>query len=108
MNNKEFNKHVNERIKRTKQLLLTKGQEYAGQDRLSNFKEAAAFRHKTPEAVLWDYVTKHIMALNSFVNRYENENDESISIAQWGEKLGDIIAYMHLLEALLKERHYGD
>lgn len=101
MDLKEFNKIIKSRICKTENLLIHKGKEYAAEDRLSNFKDGAAFRHKPAEVVLWDYVTKHIVALNTFMETIEKGGE--VPSKQWEEKFGDIIVYMMLLETILVE-----
>jgi len=106
METKDFNKIVNDRKIRISKILQAKATEYAkGGDRLSNFKEAALFMQCTPEKALLGFVTKHMIALRDFTNDLENGHCQSEEM--WDEKLGDIINYMILLEALLAERFEG-
>jgi len=99
MNQKTFNKTVKTRIREIEGMLTSKGAEYAGADRLSNFKEGASFRQRTPEGVCMDYVTKHIIALNEFIARIESGVE--VKSEQWVEKTQDIAIYMILMEAIL-------
>lgn len=101
MNQADFNKIVKKRIREIEAMLTAKGNEYANADRLSNFKDGASFRHQEPEAVLWGYVTKHIIALNGFIERIEAGG--IVPPEQWVEKFQDIAIYMLLLEPLLVE-----
>lgn len=101
MTSKEFDQIISSRLKATQALLCSKGKEYAQTDRLSNFKDAAIFTGQSEEAVLWGYVLKHITALKDFIQRTENGNPPTFD--QFIEKIGDITAYMLILEAILVE-----
>jgi len=102
MNNVEFNAVVANRCAEINYILGRKAEEYARGDRLSNFKKAAKLVNCTPERALFGFVAKHIIALMDFVE----DIDEGLVQPQdrWDEKIGDIINYMILLEALVKER----
>jgi hypothetical protein len=92
------------RLYRTEQILEQKAAEYVKDtDRLSNFKRAAQLLSCTPERALLGFVAKHIVALSDFVEDLERGYYHPMQ--QWDEKLGDIINYMILLEALLIERN---
>ena len=80
--------------------LVTKGDEYAyDEDRLINFKEAARMQGCTPEQALLGFVTKHLVSIYDSIKK-ENYRDEHY----WAEKIGDVICYFILLDALLEER----
>ena len=102
MTTEELNIIINKRCETIKSILSEKAAQYARGDRLSNFKKIAAFRHKTPEEALMGLVVKHIVALDDFVQDLPGKN---MPLEQWKEKIGDIINYMILLEALVEERH---
>lgn len=96
----EFNDVLKRRIEDLQETLSKKGQEYAGVDRLSNFKSAAALNNCTQAEALWGMVTKHIIALKDFVHLPHSTQTGRL---QWDEKIGDIIAYMVLLDAIVTE-----
>jgi hypothetical protein len=103
MTNDEFvNNIVNNRLFLTEKTLGKKADEYAHGDRLSNFKKAAGLLGTTPEAALFGFVAKHIIALSDFVADLSEGKNQSLE--RWTEKTGDIICYMILLEALVIER----
>lgn len=103
MNNLYFNGVVDERIQYIKDSLQTKGSEYApGNDRLENFKTAGALLGQTPEMYLINLVTKHYVALTDFVRQLEGGRLKDYPF--WEEKIGDVINYMILLDALIIER----
>lgn len=95
----EFSLVVQEVVDNLKEVLDKKGAEYSpGTDRLSNFKYAAVLNHCTYAQALWGFVTKHIIALGDFIHEPDRVTKE-----QWNEKITDIINYMILLKALLRE-----
>jgi hypothetical protein len=49
-----------------------------------------------------DYVTKHIIALNEFIDRIEKGG--KVQPEQWIEKTQDIAIYMLLMEAILVDQ----
>ncbi len=104
MLNDEFTKFVENICDELKATLLKKGEEYAdGGDRLKNFKDAAGMNECLPEMALWGFVSKHIIALKDFISDM-NKGTKVTSGIQWLEKTGDIINYMILLRALLRDR----
>jgi len=102
MDNVKFVKTLDKRLKKIRATLITKGYEYARGDRLSNFKKIAVFRNKTPEDVLFGLAAKHIAALDDFVQ--DIEQGKAQPLARWYEKVGDIMSYMVLLDAMVQER----
>ena len=104
MNQEAFDCIVNNRIMAIKSIFTEKAKQYARGDRLSNFKKAASFRGMSPEDILMGLVIKHFTALDDYVQDL-TEEDIFMPIEQWLEKIGDVINYMILLEALVMERH---
>ena len=102
METKDFNEIVKIRLEKTSKTLTAKADEYARGDRLSNFKQIGGLLHCTPEKALIGLVSKHIVALVDFINDIDNNIFQSYE--RWDEKIGDIIAYMALLDALIQER----
>ena len=102
MNNVVFNAIVANRCAEINNILGRKAEEYARGDRLSNFKKAARLFNCTPEKALRGFVGKHIIALIDYID----DIDKGVVQTQdmWDEKIGDIINYMILLEALVTER----
>lgn len=96
----EFQTCLKESIAKVQEVLKTKAQEYAGdEDRLVAFKTAAILLNCTPEQALRGMVTKHIISIFDMLSR----TNKLFSIAQWDEKIIDVINYMILLRALVKE-----
>ena len=106
MNNKEFEKILNKRIELIKSVLSKKGNEYSGSsfnDRLHNFKRAAAILGVTPEQSLLGMKVKHDVSVIDIVENIIGYNDlPSKELLE--EKIGDSINYLILLEAMIKER----
>ena len=98
----KFEELLVERLMKTKDTLTAKADEYARGDRLSNFKQIGYLMQVTPEKACIGLVSKHIVALFDFVNDLDNGVVQSAD--RWDEKIGDIMAYMPLLEALVIER----
>lgn len=102
MTREEFNKRVEKRIDLVRQSLLTKHKEYANDDNVfRNFDEAAGgfSLHSTSAEVLWSYMTKHLVSIKDIVA--ENKGADSAVIS---EKIGDVINYLILLEAMLNQK----
>jgi len=102
MKAEEFDGILQNRVLDLQEVLSIKGIQYADEtDRLKNFKDAARFQGCEPEQALLGFVSKHVIALKDFIAQVE---DNQVPYHQWDEKIGDIIAYLVLLDALLKER----
>ena len=102
MNNQQFKRVIKQRTEKTRNTLISKADEYARGDRLSNFKQIAHLLNTTPEGALMGLVAKHIVALADFVNDIDRGVIQPYP--RWDEKIGDIITYMHLLDAIIIER----
>ena len=102
MTREEFNKRVEKRIDLVRQSLLTKHKEYANDDNVfRNFDEAAGgfSLHSTSAEVLWSYMTKHLVSIKDIVAENKSADPAVIS-----EKIGDVINYLILLEAMLNQK----
>lgn len=99
MTQAEFDDIVESRITKIRQVLTSKGIEYAaGEDRMHNFKAGAAFQGISPVQCLRGYLTKHVVSIYAMLDCPEVYRSEV-----WEEKIGDAINYLILLEALLTE-----
>jgi hypothetical protein len=102
MTREDFTKRVEKRIDLVRQTLLTKHKEYAKDDNVfRNFDEAAGglSLHSTSAEVLWSYMTKHLVSIKDIVSDNVPVENKVVS-----EKIGDVINYLILLEAMLNER----
>jgi len=101
MKKEEFSNKVEQRINLIRQTLLTKHEEYAKDDNVfRNFDEAAGglSLHSTSAQVLWSYMTKHLVSIKDIVADNKPVKAEVVS-----EKIGDVINYLILLEAMLNK-----
>lgn len=96
----EFNIIIKERIIKIQQVLQSKGKEYAlkDTDRLENFKISGRMQGKSAEQALLGYFFKHLTSLITMVEI------EAYSTEKVDEKIGDMINYLILLEALIIEK----
>lgn len=103
---KDFDEILTDRLIAIKNILGSKAKEYAtegeGGDRLHNFKVAARIAGTSPERALMGMAMKHLVSVMDLVDASDQENPSSLYMIN--EKCGDLINYMILLEALLKER----
>lgn len=99
MNNTDFNKVIEEQIKRSTDVLVAKNEEYASEkDRLHNFKLGAAYQQCTPKQACLGYLTKHLCSISDMVR-----SDKEYPIEVWNEKITDSINYLLLLRGLVEE-----
>ena len=100
MDTEKFNKILDSRLDKTVLTLGTKGEEYSSdKDRLHNFKLAAEIQGNTPEQALYGMLAKHLVSVHDIVIGGAYYTEQIID-----EKIGDVINYHILLEALLLER----
>lgn len=93
----EVEQIISARITKTQETLVEKAKQYAKNGRLGNFYDIAEFNETTPEKAAMILLSKHFVALKDYVNQ-----PEGVPMEQWEEKIGDIICYLHLLEAIIK------
>jgi len=104
MKNEQFNGIVECRIEEIRSVLSKKAEEYASAvDRLHNFKVAARKRNTTPEDALMGMAAKHDVSIDDLV-LWAKDCPEKITYGLVNEKIGDMINYLILLEALFVER----
>ena len=106
MTEKQFEKHVDERIEKIRQVLQIKAKEYRKNDNpFHNFDRAAAMNNCTPERALMGMLAKHQISVLDLVDDIDSgklPNREFVS-----EKIGDHINYLILLEGLIYRRLSG-
>ena len=108
MDNETFDRLLQVRIGKIQAILCHKSKEYSSDtDRLHNFKIAAKLTtdHITPETALFGMMRKHLVSMIDIIE--DTEKSICPSIEMIDEKLGDIINYTILLEALLVERWWN-
>jgi hypothetical protein len=102
MTREDFSRRVEKRIDLIRQTLLTKHKEYAKDDNVfRNFDEAAGglSLHSTSAEVLWSYMTKHLVSIKDIV-----ADNKPLDASVVSEKIGDVINYLILLEAMLNQK----
>lgn len=97
MTNGTFKKILDFRIKKIRETLDKKAEEYSRGDRLYNFKRAGEIMRTDPENSLMGMFMKHLVSVIDIVETGDYTND------LLNEKIGDAINYLILLEAILKE-----
>lgn len=99
MTPEKFEIILQNRLKSIQEVLGSKSKEYAQEgDRLFNFKLAAQINGITPEKALWGMATKHLVSVMDLVNGRLEAAPYMIN-----EKIGDLVNYLLLLEAILLE-----
>jgi len=102
MTREDFSTRVEKRIDLIRQTLLTKHKEYAKDDNVfRNFDEAAGglSLHGSSAEVLWSYMTKHLVSMKDIV-----ADNKPVDPTVVSEKIGDVINYLVLLEAMLNQQ----
>ena len=98
MTSTEFERIFEEQVERSRIVLVNKAGEYATEDRLHNFKVAAALEGKTPEQALAGMMAKHTVSVYDMA-----ESGLAYPIDLWQEKITDHINYLFLLNAIVRE-----
>ena len=103
MNSEQFDKILHRRLESIENTIGVKAKEYVrNDDRLHNFNVGARLTNKTREEVLWEgYALKHLASVFDIIDDIREGNipvDEHVN-----EKIGDLINYLILLEACIKE-----
>ena len=99
MTNKTFDELLANRLTKISEVLGTKAREYAAEgDRLHNFSVASRTNGNTKPEALWGMATKHLVSVLDLVRGNLENTPENVN-----EKVGDLINYLILLEAVLQE-----
>ena len=99
MDREHFLKLVENRIKASRDVLIIKEEEYSSeQDRLHNFKRAAAMTGCSAPQAIWGMMVKHLVSIwDMMMGRIPDDRD------LMSEKFTDAHNYLYLLEAGLIE-----
>ena len=99
----KFDEIVEDRLEKISTTLLEKGKEYRrNADPLHNFRVAAKILNTTEEKALVGFATKHLVSFLDIVNDIEQGKLPSENLVD--EKIGDLINYLILCEASIKEK----
>ena len=101
MTTPDFNTCLKDLQAHTIDVLTAKAAEYATDDRLHNFKAAAALQRETPVKALGGMMVKHTVSVYDLIHDYEAGAE--IPLELWQEKITDHINYCFLLWALVNE-----
>lgn len=93
-----FNEIITAQLGRCTDTLINKAAEYATEDRLHNFKIAAALQDVTTVQALAGMMAKHTVSVYDMC-----ASGEDYPIELWNEKIGDSINYLLLLAAAVRE-----
>lgn len=103
MTEESFDALVHDRTVMIKRTLVEKGKEYRrNNDPLHNFRVAAKVGNTTEEKALWGFATKHYVSFLDMLN--DIEQGKLPAEAYVDEKIGDLINYLILCEASIKEK----
>lgn len=100
MNQTDFNDIFEKTVSQCRNVLCSKAKEYATEDRLHNFKQAAHIQKTTPVKALGGMMAKHTVSVYDMI-----ESGESYPAALWNEKIIDSINYLLLLRALVQDEN---
>jgi formaldehyde-activating enzyme involved in methanogenesis len=103
MTAQEFDILVQQRVQKVQQTLVVKGKEYRrNNDPLHNFRVAAKINNTTEEKALWGFAVKHYVSFLDILNDIERGILPKEEVVD--EKIGDLINYLILCEASIKEK----
>lgn len=97
----DFESVLDRRISLIRNTLLQKAKEYATRDdRLNNFRRLAEMQRVSMARAAWGLVGKQIVSVQDMI-----ESGDTFSREEWDEKIGDVINYMILIEAIVAEEN---
>lgn len=106
MTEQEFQEVLNARLIKIKETLSSKAKEYAtDMDKLHNFNVGARLTGQTRERVLWGFALKHYISFLDILDSLDKGKLPSEAMVD--EKVGDLINYLVLVEASIKDRLNG-
>jgi hypothetical protein len=102
MKNNDFQVLIRNTFYRSTHVMGRKSKEYASDDeKLANFKKAAALQGLRPEQALFGMLAKHLVSLADMAG---DQGGTPFPREVWEEKLTDAINYLLLLEAVIHEK----
>ena len=107
MEEKDFQRVLTQRLQKIEQTLGQKAKEYAAEgDKLHNFNVGARITGQIREKVLWGFALKHYISFMDILD--DMELGKLPSEAMVDEKIGDLINYLVLVEASIKDKLNGE
>ena len=106
MTRERFSEYMRTRFARCENTFDSKNKEYATADNfMRNFENGIGISTcHTPEAVAWNYATKHLESIRSIISDLDGGALEP-SPSLVTEKFGDAINYLIIIEAMLLHRN---
>lgn len=99
MTEEEFEKFFEERVQKCREVLIRKSQEYSSNtDKMRNFNVAGRMLDMPPYKVAFHYMMKHFESLYDIIME-----DKKVSPEMWDEKLGDLLNYLFLIDAMWRK-----
>lgn len=98
MDAEKFSEVVDAQFRICEDVLIDKAREYATEDRLHNFRVAAALQGLPMRAALAGMMAKHTISIYDMCYAEEMANSSA-----WVEKITDNINYLILLSAIIAE-----
>jgi len=98
MNIQEQEHQLEQIFSKMREIMLKKGNDYAGEDRLSNFKLAGNISGISPEVQCLSLIATKVARLGTLLNSNNKPNNESIE-----DSVIDLINYSALLHMILSE-----
>lgn len=99
----EFDMIVSKRLDNISNTLIIKSLEYRrNNDPLHNFRIAAKIQNITEEKAILGFATKHLVSFLDILNDMDNLQLPKEKVIE--EKIGDLINYLILCEASIKEK----
>ena len=104
MKAEQFDKILDQQIDSIRKVLASKRAEYAPteDDRLHNFRKAAALTGQSLAGAAFGMAMKHIVSVADIVEQADRGNTQSMEMLD--EKIGDSINYLILIKACLIEQ----
>jgi hypothetical protein len=99
MNKEQQQAHFERVINRMAEIMMSKGYDYANEDRLSNFKVAGAISGISAEINCLSLIATKVARLGNLLNSKEKPNNESIR-----DSVLDLANYAILLDMILSEK----
>lgn len=99
MNKLEQEKHFDEVTEKMREIMLSKGDDYANTDRLSNFKLAGNISGLNAELNCLSLIATKVARLGVLINSKEKPNNESVQ-----DSVLDLANYAILLSMILKDK----
>ena len=98
MDAETFNHIFEYQMGKVESTLVKKGDEYANEDRLHNFRVAATMQGTSLKQALAGMMAKHTASVYDMC-----ASDEEFDLEKWDEKITDHINYLFLLAAVVRD-----